>query len=117
MSDNWVVDAQPHLLASVSYNADGLVPVIAQDDSTKDVLMLAWMDEHALRLTLEEGRVTYFSRSRREYWRKGDTSGHIQTALRAEIDCDGDTILLWVEQHGPACHLGTRRCFDSREPV
>ncbi len=112
MSERWVVTADADLLSKVRYNSDGLVPVIAQDDASKDVLMLAWMDQEALRRTLEEGRVTYFSRSRREYWRKGDTSGHTQTALRAELDCDGDTILLSVDQHGAACHRGTKRCFD-----
>ena len=75
--------------------------------------MLAWMDAEALRRTLTEGRVTYWSRSRQEYWRKGDTSGHIQLVRGARLDCDGDAVLLLVEQHGAACHTGARTCFDS----
>ncbi|MGO1879781.1 MAG: phosphoribosyl-AMP cyclohydrolase, partial [Microbacterium gubbeenense] len=81
----------------------------------RDVLMLAWMNIEALRRTLTEGRATYWSRSRQEYWRKGDTSGHIQVVKAASMDCDGDTILLSVEQTGAACHTGTRTCFDGAE--
>lgn len=115
MSTEWVVAADERLLDNVRYNADGLVPVIAQDHHTKDVLMLAWMNAEALRKTLQEGRVTYFSRSRQELWRKGDTSGNTQVAVRAEVDCDGDTVLLQVEQVGAACHRGSMRCFDHQE--
>lgn len=114
MSAAWRVEASEDILSAVAFNADGLVPVIAQDEESRQVLMLAWMDEEALRRTLVEGRVTYFSRSRREYWRKGDTSGHVQHAVSAHLDCDGDTVLLMVHQEGPACHTGTRSCFDPR---
>jgi phosphoribosyl-AMP cyclohydrolase len=95
----------------IRFNDQGLVPVIVQEHSSKDVLMMAWMDLEALKRTVNEGRVTYYSRSRGEYWRKGDTSGNIQHALSVHIDCDGDTVLLVVEQTGPACHTGSRTCF------
>ncbi|GAA1845669.1 phosphoribosyl-AMP cyclohydrolase [Microbacterium koreense] len=100
-------------IARVTFNDDGLVAAIVQQWDTREVLMLAWMDAEALRRTLTEGRVTYWSRSRQEYWRKGDTSGHIQVVRGARLDCDGDAVLLLVEQHGAACHTGTRTCFDS----
>ena len=77
--------------------------------------MLAWMDAEAIRRTIEEGRVTYFSRSRGEYWRKGDTSGNVQWAKKLIVDCDGDTLLLEVEQTGPACHTGAATCFEGAE--
>ncbi|GGF30894.1 phosphoribosyl-AMP cyclohydrolase [Microbacterium sorbitolivorans] len=99
----------------VSFNDDGLVPAVVQEHGTGQVLMLAWMDREALRRTLTEGRVTYWSRSRGEYWRKGDTSGHVQVVRSARIDCDGDTVLLEVEQTGAACHTGTHTCFDGSE--
>jgi len=97
----------------VSFNADGLVAAIVQQWDTREVLMLGWMDAEALRRTLTEGRVTFWSRSRQEYWRKGDTSGHIQIVKGARLDCDGDAILLTVDQVGAACHTGTRTCFDT----
>lgn len=97
----------------VRFSADGLIPAIAQDFESREVLMMAWMDEEALRRTIAEGRVTYFSRSRSEYWRKGDTSGHTQHVNRIDVDCDGDVLLLQVHQVGAACHLGTRSCFES----
>ena len=97
----------------VRFNDEGLVPAIAQDAETRVVLMMAWMDQEALRRTIGEGRVTYFSRSRAEYWRKGDTSGHTQHVSQIELDCDGDVLLLHVHQVGAACHLGTRSCFES----
>ncbi|MFT4233573.1 MAG: phosphoribosyl-AMP cyclohydrolase [Microbacterium sp.] len=100
-------------IARVAFNADGLVPAIVQQYDTGEVLMLAWVDAEALRRTLTEGRVTYWSRSRQEYWRKGDTSGNIQTVKGAKLDCDGDVVLLLVDQTGPACHTNTRTCFDS----
>ncbi len=100
-------------VARVAFNADGLVPAIIQQHDTGEVLMLGWMDAEALRRTLTTGRVTFWSRSRQEYWRKGDTSGHIQLVRGARLDCDGDAILLSVEQIGPACHTGTRTCFDA----
>ena len=97
----------------VRFNEAGLVPAIAQDVESHQVLMLAWMDSEALRRTIAEGRVTYFSRSRDEYWRKGDTSGHTQHVSQIDLDCDGDVLLLQVHQVGAACHLGTRSCFES----
>jgi len=113
MSDEtWVVEADASTLANARFNDQGLIPAIAQDATTLKVLMLAWMDAEALRRTLVEGRVTYFSRSRQEYWRKGDTSGNTQHAVSATLDCDGDVILLQVHQHGPACHTGSDTCFD-----
>jgi len=99
----------------VAFNGDGLAPAIVQEHGTGQVLMLAWMDREALRRTLTEGRVTYWSRSRGEYWRKGDTSGHVQIVRAARIDCDGDTVLLEVDQTGAACHTGTHTCFDGAE--
>jgi len=92
---------------------NGLVCAVVQDDRDDRVLMVAWMDDEALRRTLTTGRVTYWSRSRQEYWRKGDTSGHLQLVRSVEIDCDGDALLLRVEQVGPACHTGARSCFDA----
>jgi phosphoribosyl-AMP cyclohydrolase len=96
----------------VTWNADGLMPAIIQEHSTKDVLMLGWMDAEALRRTLTEGRVTFWSRSRQEYWRKGDTSGHTQHVRAAALDCDGDTLLVTVDQVGAACHTGAHSCFE-----
>ena len=102
-------------ITQVAFNADGLAPVIVQQWDTHEVLMLAWVDAEALRRTLTSGRATYWSRSRQEYWRKGDTSGHIQVVREARLDCDGDAILLLVAQTGPACHTGTRTCFDAND--
>lgn len=99
------------------FGADGLIPVIAQDALSREVLMLAWMDAEALRRTRETGRATYFSRSRQDYWVKGETSGHTQTVRGIRIDCDGDALLLLVDQVGPACHTGTTTCFDHRTPA
>ena len=96
-------------------DADGLVAAVIQDDATGDVLMVGYMDDEALRRTATEGRVTFWSRSRQEYWRKGDTSGNIQVVHGARLDCDGDAILLSVDQTGPACHTGTRTCFDTTD--
>lgn len=101
------------ILERVSFNADGLFPAVIQQHDTLEVLMLGWMDAEALRRTLSEGRVTFWSRSRREYWRKGDTSGHAQYVKQAALDCDGDTLLVKVEQIGAACHTGDRSCFDA----
>ncbi len=100
-------------IGRVDWNEAGLAPVVVQQWDSKEVLMLAWMDAEALRRTLTSGRATYWSRSRQEYWRKGDTSGHIQRVRDARIDCDGDTLLLLVDQTGVACHTGTRTCFDA----
>jgi phosphoribosyl-AMP cyclohydrolase len=90
----------------------GLVPVVVQQWDTGEVLMLAWMDAEALRRTQESGRATYWSRSRQEYWVKGETSGHGQEVREIRVDCDGDTILLLVHQQGVACHTGSRTCFE-----
>ena len=99
-------------LAQVAYDADGLVPAIVQEESTGQVLMMAWMNEDALRATLRTGRMTYWSRSRREQWVKGETSGDRQRLRRAYYDCDGDTLLFVVEQEGRgACHTGEHSCF------
>jgi phosphoribosyl-AMP cyclohydrolase len=94
------------------FTADGLLPAIIQEESTGRVLMLGYMNEEALRRTLTEGRVTFWSRSRQEFWRKGDTSGNMQFVRSAALDCDGDTLLVTVEQVGPACHTGAHSCFD-----
>ncbi|HZK59748.1 MAG TPA: phosphoribosyl-AMP cyclohydrolase [Cryobacterium sp.] len=96
------------------FNAEGLLPAVIQQWGSGEVLMLGWMDKEALRRTLTEGRVTFWSRSRQEYWRKGDTSGHVQYVRGAALDCDDDTLLVTVEQVGAACHTGTRTCFDGR---
>ena len=100
------------ILERVTFKDGGLLPAIIQEQSSRDVLMLGYMDAEALRRTLTEGRVTFWSRSREEYWRKGDTSGHIQLVKGAALDCDGDTLLVTVDQHGPACHTGAHSCFD-----
>lgn len=113
MSNPADYELDPQIAALLKRNEQGLVPVIAQADSG-ELLMLAWMDDHALAHTLATRRGTYFSRSRGEYWIKGETSGNIQEVLGVRLDCDGDTILLTVRQRGPACHTGDRTCFDSR---
>ncbi len=95
----------------VSFNSDGLVPVIAQDAITKDVLMLAWMNEEALRLSCETGKGTYFSRSRSQLWVKGAESGNVQHVMDIRRDCDSDALVMTVQQHGPACHTGNQSCF------
>ncbi|HEY0259836.1 MAG TPA: phosphoribosyl-AMP cyclohydrolase [Lacisediminihabitans sp.] len=100
------------VLARATFNSDGLLPAIIQQWDSREVLMLGYMDEEALRRTLTEGRVTFWSRSRREYWRKGDTSGHRQYVRGAAFDCDADTLLVQVEQIGAACHTGAHACFD-----
>lgn len=94
------------------FDGAGLLPAVIQQHDTREVLMVGWMDSEALRRTLTEGRVTFWSRSRQEYWRKGDTSGHVQYVRGAALDCDGDTLLVQVEQVGVACHTGARSCFD-----
>ncbi|GAB3569420.1 phosphoribosyl-AMP cyclohydrolase [Spelaeicoccus albus] len=102
------------LAARLKRDANGLVAAIIQQHDTGEVLMLGWMDDVALHRTLTGGRVTFYSRSRREYWRKGDTSGNVQWVKSAALDCDGDALLITVDQVGPACHTGTRSCFDGR---
>jgi phosphoribosyl-ATP pyrophosphohydrolase/phosphoribosyl-AMP cyclohydrolase len=101
------------ILEKVSYNAEGLVPVIVQSSATRRVLMMAWMNQESLERSLEIGETVFFSRSRGELWHKGATSGNKQHIDRIEIDCDGDTILAHVTEQGPACHNGTESCFDT----
>jgi len=109
------IAATPEQLAGVKYDADGLVPAIAQDVRTKDILMMAWMNADTLRMTLDEGRMVYWSRSRQEVWRKGDTSGDGQYVQEAFYDCDADVLLFLVEQDGKgACHTGEYSCFHRR---
>ncbi len=107
-------DLDPEIAALLKRNPEGLVCAVAQQLGTKEVLMVAWMDDEALHRTLTTGRATYFSRSRNELWVKGETSGHTQTVHDVRLDCDGDAILLTVEQEGGACHTGDRTCFDAR---
>jgi phosphoribosyl-AMP cyclohydrolase len=101
-------------IKAVKFDADGLVPAVAQSAATGQVLMVAWMNRDTLEQTLASGEVTYWSRSRREVWRKGATSGHVQHLVEAWIDCDGDTLLMKVDQLGPACHTGAQTCFFRR---
>jgi len=103
----------PEIAARLRRSADGLVPAIAQQYDTGEVLMLGWMDDEALHRTLTTGRCTYWSRSRGEYWVKGDTSGHFQHVKSVALDCDADTVLVKVDQVGAACHTGDRTCFDA----
>ncbi len=102
----------PAIAARLKRDPHGLVPAVAQQYDTGEVLMLGWMDDEALHRTLTTGRVTYFSRSRQEYWVKGETSGHRQWVRSVALDCDGDALLVRVDQEGPACHTGDRSCFD-----
>ncbi|NNJ91793.1 MAG: phosphoribosyl-AMP cyclohydrolase [Gammaproteobacteria bacterium] len=99
------------VLDGLPYNADGLIPAIAQQYDSLEVLMMAWMNRAAIEETLNTGRVCYWSRSRQAYWRKGESSGQVQELKTMRFDCDGDTILLLVDQTGPACHTGRRDCF------
>ncbi|WP_019545718.1 phosphoribosyl-AMP cyclohydrolase [Streptomyces sulphureus] len=112
------VSLDPSIAERLKRNADGLIPAVAQQYDTGEVLMLAWMDDEALHRTLTTGRATYYSRSRGEHWVKGDTSGHVQYVKAVALDCDGDTVLVRVDQIGAACHTGDRTCFDAdRLPV
>ncbi|WP_375690592.1 phosphoribosyl-AMP cyclohydrolase [Pseudooceanicola sp. LIPI14-2-Ac024] len=97
--------------ASLKYDAAGLIPAIAQDADSGEVLMMAWMNATSLAETLRTGRVTYWSRSRQELWRKGETSGHVQELVELRVDCDRDCLLMQVRQEGPACHTNRRSCF------
>jgi phosphoribosyl-AMP cyclohydrolase len=100
------------VVADLRFDAAGLIPAVVQDDQDGTVLMVAWMDAEAVRRTLTTGRTWFWSRSRRQHWRKGDTSGHVQHVRSVTADCDKDTLLVRVEQVGPACHTGTRSCFS-----
>lgn len=101
-------------IEDLRFGPDGLICVVTQQFDTREVLMVAWMDAEAIRRTLTDGLATYYSRSRREYWVKGATSGHYQRVVELRRDCDGDALLLSVDQTGPACHTGTRSCFEGR---
>ncbi len=102
------------LLEDIAFNEQGLVPAIAQDAETGRVLMMAWMNEQAIRQTLATGYAHYYSRSRRRQWKKGESSGHVQKVLDIYLDCDGDTLLLKIHQTGPACHTNRPSCFYRR---
>ncbi len=110
---NGAVTLDPQIAARLKRNEDGLFPAVAQQHDTGEVLMVAWMDDEALRRTLTTGRCTYWSRSRGEYWVKGETSGHKQWVRSVALDCDGDAVLVQVDQVGVACHTGDRTCFDA----
>ena len=105
------VTLDSQISARLKRNVDGLVCAVVQQYDSREVLMVGWMDDEALRRTLAEGRVTFWSRSRCEYWRKGDTSGHAQYVKSVHLDCDGDALLIEVDQVGAACHTGERSCF------
>ncbi|MEX5631676.1 phosphoribosyl-AMP cyclohydrolase [Parafrankia sp. FMc2] len=105
----------PAIARRLKRDSAGLFPAVAQQHDTGEVLMVGWMDDEALHRTLTTGRATYWSRSRSEYWVKGDTSGHVQQVRSVALDCDGDTVLVRVDQTGPACHTGERTCFTGRE--
>jgi len=106
-----VTDPIDRAIDAIKFDADGLVPAIAQQHDTGEVLMVAWMTREAVRITLAEGRACYWSRSRRALWRKGETSGQVQQLRELRLDCDGDTVLLLVDQDGVACHTGRHNCF------
>ncbi|MBM3580264.1 MAG: phosphoribosyl-AMP cyclohydrolase [Alphaproteobacteria bacterium] len=99
------------MLEKLKFNENGLIPAIAQDEKTGEVLMFAWMNEESLRLTITSGYATYFSRSRNQLWKKGETSNHVQEVVSIHVDCDFDCILLKVKQTGAACHTGAKSCF------
>ncbi|MDF2142412.1 phosphoribosyl-AMP cyclohydrolase [Paenirhodobacter sp. CAU 1674] len=101
----------PFDIASLKFDAKGLIPAIAQDPATGEVLMMAWMNAESLARTLETGQVTYWSRSRNAFWAKGESSGHVQKLIELRVDCDRDCLLLLVDQTGPACHTNRRSCF------
>ena len=109
-----MTELDPQVAALLKRNPDGLVPAIVQDATSRSVLMMAWMDDEALSRTLATRKGTYWSRSRQAYWVKGETSGNTQAVREVRLDCDGDTLLVVVDQTGPACHTGTDTCFDAR---
>lgn len=104
----------PNIAAQLTRDAQGLIPAVVQQWDTREVLMVAWLDDEALHRTLTTGQATYFSRSRQRLWVKGETSGHVQRVREVRVDCDGDTLLILVDQQGVACHTGSRTCFDER---
>jgi phosphoribosyl-AMP cyclohydrolase len=108
------VSLDPGIGTLLKRNLDGLVPAVVQDATSREVLMLAWMNDEALARTLHTRRGTYWSRSRQQYWIKGETSGHTQRVREVRLDCDGDTLLVLVDQTGPACHTGATTCFTER---
>jgi phosphoribosyl-AMP cyclohydrolase len=110
--DPAVTHLDPETSARLKRDSDGLVAAVVQQHDTGEVLMVGWMDDEALHRTLTSGRTTFWSRSRQEYWVKGETSGHRQWVKEVRLDCDGDTLLVLVDQEGAACHTGTRSCFD-----
>ena len=106
-----IESSEKSAFSDINFNKDGLIPVIAQCVHSGTVLMMAWMNEEALRKTIDTKDMYYFSRSRQKLWQKGETSGHFQKLVELRLDCDNDTILALIEQIGPACHTGTRSCF------
>jgi phosphoribosyl-AMP cyclohydrolase len=108
-----MTELDPEIAARLKRTAEGLLPAVVQQHDSGEVLMLAWMDDESLARTIATGRATYWSRSRQEYWVKGETSGHAQAVHEIRLDCDGDTLLLRVDQTGGACHTGDRTCFDA----
>ena len=106
-------ELDPAIAERLRRTPDGLVPAVVQQHDSGEVLMLGWMDDEALHRTLTTRRGTYWSRSRQQYWVKGETSGHVQRVVEVSLDCDGDTVLLKVDQTGPACHTGADTCFDA----
>ena len=110
-------ELDPRIAARLKRDAGGLVAAVIQQYDTHEVLMVGYMNDEALRRTLTTGRVTFWSRSRQEYWRKGDTSGHVQYVKSLALDCDGDAILVQVDQVGAACHTGKRSCFEEGGPL
>ena len=110
-------ELDPRIAARLKRDAKGLVAAVIQQYDTREVLMVGYMNDAALRRTLTTGRVTFWSRSRQEYWRKGDTSGHVQYVKSLALDCDGDAILVQVDQVGAACHTGKRSCFEEGGPL
>jgi phosphoribosyl-AMP cyclohydrolase len=109
-----VTSLDPDIAARLKRDGHGLVPAVVQQHDTGEVLMLGWMDDEALHRTLTTGRATYWSRSRQEYWVKGETTGNRQRVKAVRLDCDGDALLVLVDQVGAACHTGDRTCFDAR---
>lgn len=105
----------PNIASRIKFDANGLVCAVIQQFDTREVLMVGWMNAESIARTIAEGRTVFWSRSRQEYWRKGDTSGHVQWLKGIKHDCDGDTLLVEVDQVGAACHTGSRTCFDDRD--